>query len=64
MAALIAEDVYDNIKNKETSSPASLDLDYKLKEVDQSSADDVESIQKRYSSNVYSIMASGAALIS
>lgn len=64
MAALKAEDVYDNIKNKETSSPASLDLDYKLKEVDQSSADDVESIQKRYSSNVYSIMASGAALIS
>lgn len=64
MAALKAEDVYDNIKNKETSSPASLDLDYKLKEVDQSSADDVESIQKRYSSNVYSIMASGVALIS
>jgi hypothetical protein len=46
-----------------TSTPE-LDLDYKLKEVDQSDASvDTESVEKRKSSNVYSVIASGAALV-
>jgi len=64
MTSPTIEDFDDKIKNKEEiSAPASLDLDYKLKDVDQSTSD-VESAEKRHSSNVYSIIASGAALIS
>lgn len=47
-----------------STSTTELDLDYKLKEVDQSDASvDIESVEKRKSSNVYSVIASGAALV-
>lgn len=50
-------------KKENPSSPASLDLDYKLKEIDQATDVDVESVEKRKQSNIYAVIVSGVALV-